>query len=592
VIASFKLKLVAYFMLLSLLPLAAAFWGFSTVAKRSEARRVDARMQGGLRAALAAYDEELSSAARAAENLANNRQFQESLARRDATALRRELHGARNLRVVGRRGFHVGSQAPLAAERQVLVLGRSGLLGRVIASVRLDAGLVRRLHARSGLPSGDRMVLVVNGRIAVGDGWLQGPLGAQPGRTGTVDVAGERYRALVADRLQEQRSAAFAVLSPQAAIDNANEGAQRRLLLGLLGALLLIALVAYVEGRSIVRTVSQLVDAAHAIARGRFNERVPVRGRDELAQLATAFNDMAGQLEARLEELASQRGRLREAVTRFGEALAATHDPDQLLRVIVETAVEATGATGGVLLTDRGPIAEGGNRLDGPDTLQIPLHAGSVDFGTLVLFGDDFGEEESMTANSLAAQAVVALDNARLHRIVERQALVDGLTGLANRRQCEEALEAELSRAARFGTPLALAVGDLDDFKDVNDRFGHSVGDTVLREFAAVLRDEVREIDLAARWGGEEFVLLLPGTDAEGGAKLADRVRGALERRPILTPEGTPIHVTASFGVAAFPESGPSSLFQSADAAMYEAKRTGKNRVTRATPRHGVRASG
>ena len=102
----------------------------------------------------------------------------------------------------------------------------------------------------------------------------------------------------------------------------------------------------------------------------------------------------------------------------------------------------------------------------------------------------------------------------RLHRIVERQALLDGLTGLANRRQSEEALSAELHRAERLGGPLALVLADLDSFKGVNDRYGHPAGDTVLREFAQVLRATVREIDTAGRWGGEEFFVLLPGTTA------------------------------------------------------------------------------
>src|SRR5262249_58208811 len=91
-------------------------------------------------------------------------------------------------------------------------------------------------------------------------------------------------------------------------------------------------------------------------------------------------------------------------------------------------------------------------------------------------------EEARIRAVSLASQAVVALDNARLHRIVERQALVDGLTGLANRHQCEETLASELARIERFGGPLAIVVADLDWFKDVNDRFGHPSGDAVLRE--------------------------------------------------------------------------------------------------------------
>ena len=145
---------------------------------------------------------------------------------------------------------------------------------------------------------------------------------------------------------------------------------------------------------------------------------------------------------------------------------------------------------------------------------------------------------------------MIALDNAKLHRIVERQALLDGLTGLANRRQAEDALSSELARAARFGGPLSVVIGDLDDFKAVNDAHGHGVGDTVLREFARLLERSVRDVDVASRWGGEEFLLVLPGTDADGAVQLAQRIRDYLEDRTLLTPEGVPVRVTASFGVA------------------------------------------
>jgi diguanylate cyclase (GGDEF)-like protein len=578
-VGSFKVKLVAYFLLLSMLPLAAAFWGFSTVTSQSEARRVDARLQAGLRATLAAYQEALGSADRAAESLARRPSFQRALLNHNRAALQRMLEGQPNLAVEAPGGFRVGNPVPLATTRQVAVLGAGGTHGAVIASVPLDGALASRLEARSGLESADHVLLVVDGRIVAGPSAIRGSFDIPSGKPRTVSLGGTRYRVLGAGTL-EGRPMTLGVVSPQSLIDAANRKATSQLLIGLVAALVFVGCVAYVEGRAIVRTIRRLVDAAAAIARGDLKERVPVQGRDEFALLGRTFNQMAFQLQTRLEELEAERGRLRDVTSRFSEALGATHDADQLMRLIVEAAMEATGAAGGVLVGTSGSLVKAGYPEKGPQRLEVPLQAGSINFGSLLLFGSEFSDDDRMTAVSLASHAVVALDNARLHRIVERQALVDGLTGLANRRQCEETLEDELARVERFGGSLAVVVADLDWFKDVNDRHGHPAGDAVLREFAVLLQETVRDVDLAGRWGGEEFVLVLPGTDLTGGAQLAERIRVALAARIVLTMDGSPIRVTASFGVAAVPPGKTAfELFAAADAAMYQAKGAGKNRV-------------
>ena len=579
--ASFKVKLVAYFLLLSLLPLAAAFWGFSTVAARGETRRVDARLQAGLRAGLATYQDELVAADDDAAQLARNLAFQRALVRRDRAAIERLLRGHPNLSVEAGNGLHVGRVDPTAATRQVTVVGERGTRGAVIASVPLDRRLVGRLEGRSGLDGDEHVILIEDRRVVAGPvDTIGSRFDAQPGKTHTLTFSGTRYRTLVADTLNDLPSATIGVISPQTRIDAANHAAMQRLLAGLFACLLLVASVAYIEGRAIVRTLRRLVDATRAISRGDLEQRVPVQGRDEFALLGRTFNEMAAQLQTRLDELERQRGRLRDVIARFGEALGATHDADQLMRLIVEAAVEATSAKGGVIISSTGELVQAGTPGQGADKIEVPLSAGEVTFGSLLLFGDGFEDEDRMTAVSLASHAVVALENARLHRIVERQALVDGLTGLANRRQCEDTLASELARLERFGGPLAVVVADLDWFKDVNDRYGHPSGDAVLREFAQLLRDLVRDVDLAGRWGGEEFLLILPGTDLAGGAQVAERVRLALAGRIVLSADGSPIPVTASFGVAATPPASTAAeLFSAADAALYEAKRNGKNRV-------------
>jgi diguanylate cyclase (GGDEF)-like protein len=156
----------------------------------------------------------------------------------------------------------------------------------------------------------------------------------------------------------------------------------------------------------------------------------------------------------------------------------------------------------------------------------------------------------------------------------------DSLTGLANRRTLDQRLKEELDRAHRYSTHLSFVLVDIDDFKMLNDRFGHQLGDDLLRSIATSLSASRRELDLVARFGGEEFALVLPGTPAEGACVVAEQIRRAVSALELNGPRGELVRVTASFGAADFPGCATlDELVACADERLYEAKRRGKTQV-------------
>jgi diguanylate cyclase (GGDEF)-like protein len=167
----------------------------------------------------------------------------------------------------------------------------------------------------------------------------------------------------------------------------------------------------------------------------------------------------------------------------------------------------------------------------------------------------------------------------RANEVLEQLSATDGLTQLYNHRHFQAQFAREAKRAERTGEPLCLVLVDVDDFKLLNDRLGHSAGDRVLEEIARAMQGQIRETDYLARYGGEEFALLLPQTTTEGGAALAEKVRGAVEalEPAVIGPHGR-VQVTVSVGLATYGK-GPEATFDAADRALYEAKAAGKNRV-------------
>ena len=217
-----------------------------------------------------------------------------------------------------------------------------------------------------------------------------------------------------------------------------------------------------------------------------------------------------------------------------------------------------------------------------PDTepLRLPLVFEESLLGILWVWGKGLTKTDLPVMSIFAKQIGISLERAHLFQDVQSLAMTDPLTGLHNRRSLFELGKIEFSRANRMNRPICCMMLDLDNFKQVNDNYGHLIGDQVLQEFAKRCKNSVREIDLVGRYGGEEFVVFLPETDLETALQVAERLRASIEETPMKV-SSQELNVTVSIGVSRKDENTLEleTLIARADQAMYIAKHKGRNRV-------------
>ena len=219
--------------------------------------------------------------------------------------------------------------------------------------------------------------------------------------------------------------------------------------------------------------------------------------------------------------------------------------------------------------------------------LAVPIHGRAAEGGALLIpeNGKRFRDKDFEIARLVAAHAQAAIQNAERYHQAKERAFVDDVTGAYNARYLFTALDHEIRRAERYGTQLALMFLDIDRFKLVNDQHGHLVGSRTLRRLSEVLAQCIRQVDTLARYGGDEFTILLVDTSLESGIQIAERIRAAVAAAHFESRGAVPLQVTVSIGVSAFPMHGrgAEALIDMADKAMYRSKSLGRDRVCSAS---------
>lgn len=369
--------------------------------------------------------------------------------------------------------------------------------------------------------------------------------------------------------------------------------------------------------RSVVVRTKEYSSFATRVAAGELNTRARPRGHDELTDLGWALNEMVARgegarryettqgeftdalqvSESEEESYGLLKRHLERSIPRSSVVVLNRNNSADRLEATTELPPESGLAERLATAQPRDCLAVRSARshdeepsadpligcdlcyhLDGRTSCNPLLVGGEVIGSVLVAHGDPLSDEHRLRVRDSVTQAAPVLANLRNLGIAQLRAATDSLTGLPNARAVQDTLRLLVAQASRMLWPLGAVLLDLDHFKDINDTFGHGIGDEVLAAVGVALQSTVRESDFVGRYGGEEFIMLLPDADRETTLQVAERVRRAIADINVLERDSA---VTASFGVAVFPEDAPDAarLVRNADRAMYRAKANGRNRV-------------
>ena len=355
---------------------------------------------------------------------------------------------------------------------------------------------------------------------------------------------------------------------------------QQSLIVICLALMAIMLSTGYMMGRTVVKPIEQVTQAMARVSDGDLDHSVPARGGDELGRMAHSFNRMTSELKTTYEGLRKEQDKLTTIIYSAGEGIVVTDSGGGI--VLVNPAAERLlGKELGRL------VADGFDRLfDDPATIRrLTSDANShgpatIEYNGHVLhvFASTIRAADSHVIGSAALLRDIT-EEKRLEEELRRLSTTDALTGLFNRRFLDESLHTELDRARRSDNRLSVIMFDVDHFKRFNDTHGHEQGDRVLQAVAQALRGALRNYDLPCRYGGEEFLAILPDTLPDGALAVAERLRMDIEAMRV---DG--LQVTVSLGVASVTGSDPGEnaeqLVARADAALYRSKQEGRNRST------------